>query len=101
MSFDFRGRDEGPFGPPPPPFRIPRARPDFGHLGGLNRLIIAGVVVILLYIILNTLKSIYVDWLWFDGAGYRSVYSKMLTTRVWLFFGGTLVFLAFFAGNLA
>ena len=41
----------------------------------------------------------YVDWLWFDGAGYRSVYSKCLATEAWLFVGGALIFLVFFGIN--
>ena len=73
MGFDFRSRDEGEFGPPPPPFRF-RRRMDPGALGGANRWIIIGVALLLLYIVLGTARGIYVDWLWFDGAGYRSVF---------------------------
>ncbi len=94
-------REGDDFGPPPPPFRINRRRPDFRGLGGYNRWIILGVGLIILYIVLNTLKSIYVDWLWFEGAGFRSVYSKILLTRVLLFFGGAGLFLAFFGANVA
>ena len=96
--FPFRENDD--FGPPPPPFRIRRRRWDFQSLGGANRWIILGVSIILLYIILNTGKGIYVDWLWFDGAGYSSVYSKIITTRILLFIGGAMLFIAFFGANV-
>ncbi|MPZ48993.1 MAG: UPF0182 family protein [Dehalococcoidia bacterium] len=101
MSFSrFPGREGDDFGPPPPPFRIRRQRFDFRSLGGANRWIILGVSLILLYITLNTLKGIYVDWLWFDGAGYRSVYGTVLRARVFLFLGGAVLFIAFFGANL-
>ncbi len=107
MTFQFPPRrdDEGDLGPPPAPFRIGgrgrggRQRFEFRSFGNYNRWIIIGVVLILAYIILNTLKSIYVDWLWFDGIGYRKVYSKVLGTQAWLFLGGAGLFLVYFAGN--
>jgi hypothetical protein len=93
VTFQFppRREDEGDLGPPPPPFRIGgrgrggRQRFELRSFGNYNRWIILGVVIILAYIVLNTLKSIYVDWLWFDGIGYRSVYSKVIGTQTWLF----------------
>ena len=57
-------------------------------------------ILIILYVVLNIAKSIYADWLWFDAEGYSSVYSKTIITKVWLFFAGAGVFLAFFLGNL-
>ena len=90
------GREDDDFGPPPPPFRIRRRGLDFRIFGGYNRWIIVAVLLFLSFIALNILKSIYVDLLWFDGAGYESVYSKILTTRVALFFGGALIFAALF-----
>jgi uncharacterized membrane protein (UPF0182 family) len=96
----FPGGEGDDFGPPPPPFRIRRRRFDYSAFTNANRWVILGVVLILLYIALNTAKSIYVDWLWFDGAGYRSVYATMLTTRVYLFLGGALLFIAFFGSNV-
>ena len=68
-------------------------------MGNYNRWIFLGVVLILAYIILSTLKSIYVDWLWFDGIGYRTVYSKILGTQGWLFAGGAGIFLLYFGSN--
>jgi uncharacterized membrane protein (UPF0182 family) len=100
VSFQFPPRrEDDDLGPPPPVFRIPRQRVEFRSFGNYNRWIILGVILILLYITLNTLKSIYVDWLWFDGVGYRSVYSKVITTQAWLFLAGAGVFLFYFGVN--
>src|SRR5215216_4382759 len=100
MSFGrYRGSDEGDFGPPPPPFRIRRRGVQFRSFGNQQRWIILAVALILLFIVLDTGKGLYVNWLWFDGAGYRSVYSKMLVTRAILFAGGALLFILFFGGN--
>jgi hypothetical protein len=107
VTFQFppRREDEGDLGPPPPPFRIGGRgrgggqRIEFRSFGNYNRWIILGVVLILTYIVLNTLKSIYVDWLWFDGIGYRSVYSKVIGTQAWLFLGGAGIFLLYFGAN--
>ena len=97
----FRRFPEGEdFGPPPPPFRIGRQRFDLRSFGGYNRWIVLGVALILVYVVLNTAKSIYVDWLWFDGVGYRSVYTKILQTQVLLFIGGAALFAAFFGANV-
>src|SRR5438067_5120753 len=93
-------RREGGFGPPPPPFRIRRRRGDFSGFGSYNRWIALGVLLILAYIILSVFRDLYVNWLWFDGVGFRSIYSKELTTRVWLFFGGAAVFLVYFGANV-
>ncbi len=87
------------FGPPPPPFRSRRRRWDLGGGGNARPWIILGVSLILLFIVLSTAKGIYVDLLWFDGAGYESVYSKIIRTRVLLFLGGAAVFIAVFGLN--
>ncbi|HEY7268494.1 MAG TPA: UPF0182 family protein, partial [Dehalococcoidia bacterium] len=102
MGFDFyrRGSEGEDFGPPPPPFRIRRRRGGFGSFGNANRWVIAGVAIVIGYIILSTTKSLYINWLWFEGAGFKSVYSKMLTTRLWLFFGGAAIFLIYFGVNV-
>ena len=42
--------------------------------------------------LLNFLRSIYTDWLWFGELGFRSVFLKVLVTRVELFFAAAIVF---------
>ncbi|MBF8267171.1 MAG: putative glutamate--cysteine ligase/putative amino acid ligase [Dehalococcoidia bacterium] len=46
--------------------------------------------LILLFTVLNILRGIYTNLLWFDEVEYRSVYLKVLSTRGWLFFAGAL-----------
>ena len=59
------------------------------------RLIRWGVVIvglILLFVILSLLRSIYTDWLWFGQLGFRGVYIKVLVTRILLFAVAALIF---------
>ena len=46
---------------------------------------VVGVLVVLL-ILAASLVNVYVNWLWFGELGFRSVYSKILVTRIVLFF---------------
>ncbi len=61
-------------------------------------IIIGGIV--LLFIALAVWKSIYTDWLWFGSLGFSSVYTTILTTRLWLFFAGSFIFLIILLPNL-
>ena len=96
----YRGRDPGDYGPPPPPFRLRRTSFNFNGFGGANKWIIVGVTLILLFIVADTLKGIYVNWLWFQGAGFQSVYEKVLRTQVVLFAAGGLTVAAFLGANM-
>jgi len=49
-------------------------------------LITAGVVV-LGFVALTGIASFWTERLWFDSVGYSSVFSKLVWTRIWLFFG--------------
>jgi hypothetical protein len=60
--------------------------------------LIAGGLILAL-ILLNMLRQIYTNWLWFDALDYKSVYVKILATRVWLFFAGALAFTAIVTPN--
>ena len=61
-------------------------------------LIILGLIFLL--ILLNILRQIYTNWLWFDALDYSSVYVKILVTRVALFFTGALIFTAIVVPNV-
>ena len=52
------------------------------------------------FILLNVLRQIYTNWLWFDALEYGSVYTTILVTRVWLFFAGALIFTAIITPNV-
>jgi hypothetical protein len=62
-------------------------------------IIIGGVILFL--ILASIAKGIYTEWLWFGSLGYQQVYATVLSTEVWLFAAGALVFLGLFAANLA
>lgn len=94
------GPEDGDLGPLPPQFRFRRRRALPGLGGGWTKWLILAVAIIVLYIALSVLKTLYIDWLWFEGAGYRSVYATRLQAHLVLFFGGALVFLAFFGANV-
>ena len=70
------------------------------NLRMLARIGVAIAALILVIVILFLAKGIYTDWLWFDSLGFLSVYTKILTTRVWLFFAGALIMAAFLLVNL-
>ena len=63
--------------------------------------------LILAFLLLSLLRSVYTDWLWFGEIGFRGVYVKILVTRIVLLVGGAVVFAIplgisiFFAGRLS
>ncbi len=92
--------DSGQLGPPPGPFRFRAQRRRFRLPGGLMRWGIALAAIIIVFIVASIAKDIYADWLWFESVGYRSVYRLRIVTRIWLFFAGFGVFVAFFGANV-
>ena len=89
--------DRGDLGPPPEPFR-------FGSTAGRRpasfRWLGLAALVLVLYLTVSVLKSIFVDVLWFQSVGYAGVYQTELIARVLLFVIGTLVTVAFLGGNI-
>jgi len=61
-------------------------------------LIAAGALA--LFILLNVLKGVYSEWLWFSSLDYGSVYATILKTKVLLFFLAAIIFCILFLGNL-
>ena len=49
------------------------------------------VSLLFLFLFIWWLRTVYTDWLWSGHVGYRSIYSKVLFLKIWLFVGGTLV----------
>jgi uncharacterized membrane protein (UPF0182 family) len=94
------GPEDGDLGPLPPQFRFRRRRRFSISAGNWNRWIILAALLIVLFIVASVLKSLYIDLLWFDGVGYKSVYETRLEARLYLFFGGVLLFAAYFGANV-
>ena len=55
---------------------------------GRLKLILVAVAVLVLLMGLNWARTFYTDWLWFSSLGYQQILLKIVTTKVWLFFGG-------------
>ncbi len=70
------------------------AQLDSASIGGWVRwgLVILGLIVA--FIVLNFLKTVYTDWLWFGELGLRGVFAKIIVTRVVLFIIGGAVMAA-------
>ena len=64
------------------------------------RWVAAGTLILFIIIGLSWGKTVYTDWLWFDSLGYAEVFSKILTTRIWLFFASAACFALLLAPNL-
>jgi uncharacterized membrane protein (UPF0182 family) len=98
MGF-FDDRERGDLGPPPEPFRIGGDTPEFRSPVPLRWIGIAAAILVG-FIVLSVLKSIYVDVLWFDSVGYQSVFRRVLVARVVLFFLGAGITIAVVGGNI-
>ena len=53
-------------------------------------LIVFGLILFL--VLLNILRQLFTNWLWFEALDYSSVYMKIVGTKLWLFFFGALGF---------
>ncbi len=58
------------------------------------------LALILLFVTLNFLKSVYTDWLWYGQLGLRGVYAKIIATRVYLFLIGGVVMACLLGASL-
>jgi len=97
--------DRGDLGPPPEPFRFGGRGGGGGGTGEFRspvplRWIGVAVGLLLLYIVLNVLKSIYVDLLWFDSVGFSDVYSTIITWKIMLFLAGAIISAAVIGANI-
>jgi uncharacterized membrane protein (UPF0182 family) len=60
-------------------------------------LIVFGLILFL--VLLNILRQLFTNWLWFDALDYLGVYVKIVVTKLCLFFLGALVFTAIVIPN--
>ena len=61
------------------------------HLRRVRKWSLVLITLLFLFLALWWARTVYTDLLWFDQLGFRSVYSKILLMKIWLFVGGTLV----------
>ncbi len=80
--------DRENLGPPPEPFRMrtsePRSPIPLKWVG-------VAAAVLVAYLAISTLKSLYVEYLWFDSVGYASVFRTAVWTRIVLFVAGAVI----------
>ncbi|MDO9445810.1 MAG: UPF0182 family protein, partial [Dehalococcoidia bacterium] len=81
--------DRGNLGPPPEPFRFNEGR-EFRSPVPLRWLALAAGAV-LAYVILNVVKSIYVNALWFDSVEFGDIYGTVVKAKIALFLAGAVV----------
>ena len=98
MGF-FDNRERGDLGLPPEPFRTGGNTPQFRSPVPLRWIGVAAAILVG-FIVLSVLKSIFVDVLWFDSVGYESVFRKVLVARVSLFFIGAAITIGFIGLNI-
>ena len=60
------------------------------YTGLLVRLMLLLAALGAVLIVLNISRGVYTNILWFSELGFRSVYTTVLITRIWLFFAGFL-----------
>ena len=64
------------------------------------KLIVLVLTTLLLLFGLNWARFFYTDWLWFSSLGYPQVLLKVVTTKIYLFLVGGLLFVVIAGGNL-
>ncbi|MPZ98215.1 MAG: UPF0182 family protein [Dehalococcoidia bacterium] len=99
--FEDRGGrgDRGDLGPPPDPFRFGNGDRELRSPVPLRWIAIAAVLLVV-FVSLNVLKSIYVDVLWFQSVDYAGVFRRVIVARVSLFFTGALITAAVLGVNI-
>lgn len=84
MSYDITNDADQPEGPGLPGISA-------NNLRRVRNGCIIAVGLLFAFLILWWLRTVYTDWLWYGELGHRDVFTKILTTKVWLFVGGTVV----------
>ncbi len=68
--------------------------------GTATRVLLTLGGILLLFIILNIVKDIYTEWLWFGSLDYSSVYTTIVNTRVLAFLAAGIIAGILIFGNL-
>lgn len=83
-----------------PPQPIPLPGISEAGLRRLKRIGLVAGLILLAFLLLWWARAAYTDLLWFDHLGYRSVFLKVFTLKLWLFCAGTIVAAAALSVNL-
>ncbi len=76
------------------------AQLDTASIGGWVKwgLVVLGIIIA--FLVLNFLKTVYTDWLWFGELGLRGVFTKIIVTRIVLFIVGGVIMAALVGASL-
>jgi len=94
---------ESPLSPESPQDQIPQIRLedlDFAKLTWIVKWILLAVILIVIWAGVSWCRTVYTDWLWFSSLGHEQVLLKVITTKIWLFLLGALIFAVLAAPNL-
>lgn len=98
MLFSFG--PQGPSGPHDPFAQFKIEDMDFSKFHRMVRLALFVLALFVLWSGLNWAMTFYTDWLWFSSVGHEAVLWKIVTTRIGLYLGAVLLFLALAVPNV-
>src|SRR3972149_4595047 len=64
-------------------------------------MLVAGIAVVVIFVLYSIGAGIYTDWLWFESLGFQSVYATSFFARAGLFVLGALTFFVTFIADVA
>ena len=73
---------------------------DFAKLLQNVRYLLLGLGVLVILMGLNWVRAFYTDWLWFSNLEHEAILLTRVTTQIWLYLLGLMVFVALAAPNL-
>lgn len=100
MGFHDPQEDRGNLGPPPEIFRFGTAGGQRRPTGGALKWAGLAAAAVVAFLLLDTLKSIYVEVLWFTSVDFGSVYRTVVVWQTTLFIVGALVTVVALGGNI-
>jgi len=92
-----------PFDPESPQDQMPQIRLEDLNFAKLTRIVKWILLAVILIVILGGVswcRTFYTDWLWFSSLGHEQVLLRIITTKIWLFLLGALIFAVLAAPNL-
>lgn len=100
MGFHDDGDDRKNLGPPPEMFRLGSVARDRRPPAGALRWVGLAAAAVVAFLLLDTLKSIYVEVLWFTSVGFGAIYKTVVLWQVVLFFTGMVTTVAAVGANI-
>jgi uncharacterized membrane protein (UPF0182 family) len=100
MGFHDDGDARDNLGPPPEMFRLGSVSRDRRPPAGALRWVGLAAAAVVAFLLLDTLKSIYVEVLWFTSVGFGTIYKTVVLWQVSLFLGGMAITVVAVGANI-